>query len=459
MNRLIASLLVLGLLVGCGSRNSLDGGVFNPDTAVPIDVSAWEGLVDAGTLRYLVELGKAKRCEAADLDGDGVRETLCLRSADGTQTWIQETNGGPLDFKIEHFADGRVRYTYWYQNYGAPAIVDEEFPDGHRITEFDSDHDRAFERRIDEFRDGGDIEATEYFDAGASDAGPGGLVVSRRWVRAASSDQGTHVECDGNTNFPTEFGLWQGGSPPGFSNHPNVKCDPARSKKLGAAFECARKKLDCVGRTNSSMKKQVEAHLLGDDLQYGCNNPCTDALASTLPAFGPYKGQTNFNGSRLDTWSADEACSTVLHELMHLAKAEQGAHHEDGIDPIYSCARYCVGCINFGGFGAGTPFPSDNLDCVHCAGSTSEKKSCGIKTELKSAACPDNAFCHGGVGVNARCETCENSSSKTCEGTAVGSEDFNCCKTCPADAPKNDRLCPGPYRPSDTCSSKPPECP
>ncbi len=445
------------LLTACGSTSGVDGGFVKPDTAVPIDVTQWQGMVDAGTLAFLVELGKAKRCESADLDGDGIREMLCIRAADGTQTWVKETNGGAPAFKIERFADGRVRYSYWYLNSNFPAILDEEFPDGHRTTLFDSDHDRKFERSVDEVPDGGDIVATEYVNAGSVD---GGLVFSRQWVRPASSDQGGGARCDGNSNFPSEISLWQGGDPPGFSDKAAVKCNPTLRAKLATAFECARKKLECVGRTNPSMKKQVDARMLDDDLQYGCGNPCADALATTLPASGPYKGQTNFNGSRLASWTPEEACTTVLHELLHAAKVSEGPSHADGTDAIYSCARYCSNCIDFGGaFGAANPFPSDNMDCVRCAETAADKKRCGIKSELMGGPCPSYALCHGGIGVNTQCATCENRITKDCEGTQAGPPEFNCCKTCPANATTNDKVCPGPFLPSDTCMSKPPECP
>jgi hypothetical protein len=460
MTRLRAALLA-SLLTACGSGSTADAGYVNPDTVKPIDVSQWEGLVDAGTISYLVELGKAKRCESADLDGDGVRETLCVRSPDGTQTWIQENNGAVPDYKIEHFADGRVLFTYWYQNYSAPVILDEEFPDGHRVTLFDWNHDLKFERRIDESPDGGDIEATEYLDAGPSDAGPGGFVVSRRWVRPAARDQGQVPMCNGTANFPTVTGWWQGGSPPEFAVVDKVACTATQQQKLAAAFECAKTKLKCVGRVNETVKKQVEAHLLDDDLRYGCNNPCGDALATTLPSVFGSKAETNFNGTRLNGWTADQTCSTVLHELMHMAKVEEGGNHPDGTDRIYSCARYCTGCIDFGGVfgGMDPPFPSDNLDCVRCAETATEKAKCGIKKELKAGPCSTLALCHGGIGINKACTGCENLVTNDCEGTQLRSPELNCCTQCPPDALTNDKVCPGPFQPSDTCMSKPPECP
>ncbi len=452
--------VVTSLLWACGGGGLPDGGVINPDTIAPIDVKQWEGLVDAGTLRYLTELGKAQRGESADLDGDGIREILSLRSADGTQTWIQETNGGAPDFKIEKFADGRIRYWYWYGSSGQPAILDESFgSENRRVTLFDSNHDSKFERRVDELRVGDNVEATEYLDAGSTDGGPQGFIVARNWVRPASSDQGTGT-CNGNSNFPSQR-IFGEGSSPGFSDTPAVSCSPAQRTKLAAGLECARKRLECVGRSNPTIKKEVEAHLITDILRYGCNNPCAGALASTLGAWGINAAITNFNGPRLDSWTPEQTCTTVLHELMHAAKVSQGPSHEDGIDPIYACARYCAGCIQFGGaFSAGS-FPSANMDCVRCSEDPMEKKRCGVKNELiTSSKCAGLPLCHGGIGVNSLCETCQNLESKDCEGTALGVPFFNCCQTCPANAIRlNDKPCPGPIMPSDTCSTKPPECP
>lgn len=447
------AVLLVGAVAACssGGNKPVDGGVaVNPETVAPIDVSQWNG-IDAGALDFLVELNKARRGESADLDGDGLRELTVFRRADGTQVWVLENNGPVPAFMVEQFPDGHRKLQFWYSNFATPVLIEEVYADK-RVSLFDDNHDLKYEKRVTEtWPDDENVQAIEEADAGTTWA------ETRRWTRPLEADQGSSG-CSGLSNFNAADESPP--SMPAFSNQTAVECSEDQKKKLGRALDCAKNRLDCLGRSNPVVASQLKAQLATNDLYIGCGNPCANKLATTRRGFLGGPGRMNFNGTRLNTWDDPDTCTILMHEMMHAADVHQDDMHDMGKDTIYSCSRYCGGCTHVGPFGAGNPAPSSNEDCARCAASESERRKCGVKRDLEGGACSTNAICHGTLGTNLACSTCENLQEKDCLGSKIGAPFFNCCQSCPATAMRlNDKPCPGPLKASDTCMMKPPECP
>jgi len=93
----------------------------------------------------------------------------------------------------------------------------------------------------------------------------------------------------------------------------------------------------------------------------------------------------SFNQNELKQMSLLKLQYTLLHEFLHVSGVRHDpATHDNGNDRIYSCARYCSGCIP-GVYGAPQ---NPNTDCVRCANNVTNKRMCrGYKAELLFAPC------------------------------------------------------------------------
>ena len=266
----------------------------------------------------------------------------------------------------------------------------------------------------------------------------------------------------GNWQLPEA--LIAGGQPNvGFSDAAEVKCNPDQHKKLAKAFECVKDKLDgCMKRVNPTLRNRIISRLITDGLLIGCNNPCSNSLATTSPGSEHSAARMNFNPTRLTNWDDSYTCGVMLHEMTHLTGEGFGDEHDKGLDQTYACGNYCGGCQNVGPYGAAEPFtppPSQNQNCSRCADTDAERRKCGSKAKLAKNCSVNYTLCHGTIGTNKLCESCEVLETKDCTDREVTPPRFNCCAMCPADASRiNDKECPGPLMESDTCNMPPPEC-
>ncbi len=453
--------LVAVLVLGCsGVRPAPDSGTPPVDPS-PIDLSQWQGLgldPDGGTLELIAELTKAYRGEAADLDGDGVRELSVLRRADGSRV-ITSTVGGNVEFTVEP-VDGGLTYTYYYRNYAYPPLVDTYYPD-RRVTLWDADLNYRFERRLTQRDvDAGVVEVvTEVIDGGA-------FVVAQVWQGLKTTDQESHRDalfgCDGNSNFPESFPAALATSV-SFSDAAGVSCDPMQRSKLAQALQCAKDKLKgCMAENNPTLASRIKSHLVTDQVLLGCGNPCGGKYASTTPKSETSAARMNFAKMYVDNYDSTKLCALLLHELAHVAEVGFSDDHDDGLDEVYACANYCGGCQHLGPYGSPPTYkhtaPTDNENCARCGQTESERRKCGTRIKKTMGACVSNyTLCHAGLGGNALCESCGNLETKDCVDKEVAPIRFDCC-ICPSTHPNNDKMCPTNAMETDTCNVPPPAC-
>jgi hypothetical protein len=221
------------------------------------------------------------------------------------------------------------------------------------------------------------------------------------------------------------------------------------------AFSCALKRLSCLDRSNKDVASRVRNALSSRRLFVGCNNPCDNANATTASPSN-YFGSGRMNLHDDLATQPDLMCRTVLHELMHFADVPHDEHHEDGLDRIYACGRYCHDCDKDSI--AGAAVPTNNEDCARCGETRAERSRCGVKKSLEASDCNALDLCHAGLTGNVLCETCQGFVEKDCNGEALGDAAWACCATCPAAYPRNDEPCTGKMG-TDSCSMKTPECP
>ncbi len=161
----------------------------------------------------------------------------------------------------------------------------------------------------------------------------------------------------------------------------------------------------------------------------------------------------------------DKLCNIFLHELMHHVEGvTPPPEHNNGIDAIYSCGRYCGGCAQnlFGATG------DPHADCLRCAGIFDEKLACGYVEEIREEACKGSlGVCHAGLGcIYGNCGKCKTFYRNTCDEEILGEEpfvaereSFLCCAQCPSDCDSsNDFPCEASYLTENTCHDPLPMC-
>lgn len=457
MTSLAAAVMACSSPVGPGH----DAGAPGPG-ATPIDLSQWtDAGLGADALAFISEVSKAQHGQSADLDGDGYRELTVTHAPDGTTQWVSLQPGrGVPDFIVTAFPDGRRKYQANYENGAFFVMVVERSADQATLTtSFDDNHDHVLERRtVQTPYDAGYVLVVEQ----KSSTGMDPWTETQRYVLPTVRDQGGPAPCDGTSNMPGR-GIAFTEATPGITFMPegtDTGCSLKRTARLGPAIDCARKRVrDCLGSVNRPLANMAMAHLASDAWVIGCNNPCPGRDGSSLPPARSYFGSTealsNFSSADLDNLDDNTLCEVVLHELLHASDAPMDDSHEQGVDPIYACARYCGFCIM-----RGPAHPSSNQDCAVCSDGEAAKRKCGVKATLASVSCPGMDLCHGSLGTNLNCMACEGLANQDCAGKPLTSSNVPyCCMTCPSNAPNNDEPCPGPLMPSDTCNMKPPMCP
>ncbi|MCL2777551.1 MAG: hypothetical protein FWD73_06070 [Polyangiaceae bacterium] len=248
-------------------------------------------------------------------------------------------------------------------------------------------------------------------------------------------------------------------------------CTADQAAKLANALDCAfNRAATCLYDVNRRLSENVMKFLVkGEAFDISCGIPagCSD-IAFTYPCAPNRKciapdtrQRINFNPDFIASDGDIELCDDVLHEVLHLAGERAGPNHDDGVDAVYSCARYCAGCSHSG---KGAP-ENSSVDCDRCADNVDRKKACGYKEELKDGDCDSSTppgVCHSGLAcISGPCLACESIVTKSCDGSDLGESKFGCCLACPVDCDQAiDFYCarqPAPYL-ANTCSNPPPFC-
>jgi hypothetical protein len=215
----------------------------------------------------------------------------------------------------------------------------------------------------------------------------------------------------------------------------------------------------CLSATNPRMANAMMETLAGGadlDVSCGIASGCGNLAAADrcrwgiCPSPDDDRNRISFNPDALG-YDDKDLCSLVLHEFLHIAGEGFEPGHDEGVDRVYSCGRYCAGCSNVA---KGAP-ASSNVDCARCAETEAQKKQCGYKEEVTDGECGSDApwgICHGGLAcLLGRCETCRSIEVQNCEGEPISAR-FNCCAGCPSDCNRsNDFPCIGNPLTENTC--------
>ena len=422
--------------------------------------------VSPGTAAFLSQLARAWRGEPADLDGDGVAEVTSTVLADGTRRWEGDPSrsGRPEWYVEKNNAAGKTTMGVDLLPAVAGFEVVEVFDRATRTRVETRDRDgsgKAERRRIMRFNEMfTSVEIVHEADVMES----GTFVEGERSMAPAAWDQGS---CDGTSNFPTLYPYpLLDRAPETVADAPGVRimqgnnaaydCNAMEAKKVAAAFDCAiQRARACLPDANARLAKKFTPTAIANQgsLYVGCGNPCGDRLATT-------KGSVmNLSNAAVNGAMPNDLCSLIMHEMMHWEGEPGGAAHDNAAsDAVYSCARYCANCSNYG---KGAP-GSANVDCARRGETEAEKRRCGVQLLEADVTCPTLALCHGGIGTNLACTMCKGVKEGDCDMKPFSTPPtFSCCAMCPAEAPRNtDKPCPGAPMPGPgTCGSKPPACP
>jgi hypothetical protein len=448
---------------GADARDAPAGDAPMAGPGVALDPE-WAG-VSPGTSAFLSQLARAWRGDPADLDGDGVAEVTSALLPDGTRRWEPAAAGGagPAWFVEKNNTTGKTTIGLDLLPAAGFEVVEVfDRTTRTRVETGDRDGSGKPERRRTMRFDETFTTVEIVHEADAMESGT--FVEVERTTAPASWDQGT---CSGTSNFPTIYPYpLLNRSPETVADAPGVKimsnngasydCTPMEAKKVADAFDCAIKRARaCLPAANARLAQKFTPMAIANQgsLYVGCNNPCAGVLATT-------KGSVmNLSNAALNAAMPDEACSLIMHEMLHWEGEPGGAAHDaNANDATYSCARYCANCTNYGKGAPGSP----NVDCARCGETEAEKRRCGVQLVEVDVTCPTLALCHGGIGVNLACSTCKGVKESDCDMKPLSTAPtFSCCATCPAEAPRNtDKPCPGAPMPGPgTCAGKPPACP
>lgn len=431
--------------------------------------ASWDG-VSPSTAAFVSQLSKAWAGEPADLDGDGVAEVTSVALPTGGRRWESKPGRtGHPEWFVEKDSAGKTTIGL---DTAAPTGFDviEVFDPSTRTRIETSDRDgsgRPEQRRTLRY-DPAFSTVEIIYETDAQETGAW-IEVRHETVPAAwdqPSSASSAAACDGTSNFPTFRPYWSlnrtSDTVPGTpgikilgGNSASYDCNATESSKVRDAFDCALTRArSCLPSSNARLAEKITASAVADlgSLYVGCGNPCTGKNATTQ---GPLM---NLSRSVIGSASADDLCSTVMHELFHWAgEPGGGAHDISASDAVYSCARYCAHCSHFAKGGN----VSSNVDCARCGETDAEKRLCGTQALASAVPCPQKDLCHAGLGGNFNCVQCDGVKDAACDGHIYSNSTstFSCCQACPHSTDKNDRTCPGFPIPSLlSCGTKPPQC-
>lgn len=254
----------------------------------------------------------------------------------------------------------------------------------------------------------------------------------------------------------------------------NGSCSKPHADRLAKAISCAVDRArGCLANTNDAFAQKMAETLFTGSLNVFCgttqnpaqDKPCNEQGSNTNSATtdrGGWSGDMSLNGANMDGLASDdELCSVMLHEMLHWADLpDDGDIHNDGVDKVYACGRYCGGSKGCQETARNTPpgcGVSGSWDCARCAGSAQEKAKCGYKTKLSNNTDAPWGICHGGLAcILGTCDSAKTDDRFTCDGELTSST-FLCCATCTSGCTdSNDFPCGAAPPPVDKCST--PEC-
>jgi hypothetical protein len=467
--------LMLVIITSCTPVMSMnDAGVL--DTPVPLpDLSQWEEAADAGvidqkTVWLMGQYARAQQGQSVDLDGDGDLDLIQTTSPEGVRKAVRmsSTHYYYKDWQREVWPDGRILFQIDRDYDDKFDVVTETFADGKRVTREDRDLNDKFELRTTALRNAAN-DGWEVVEE--KDATEKGIWVETRRYQASDVNAQGQGTCDGTKFTPEPDWIREVVAGPPLAiyvRNPQStapldanSCTVSQTMRLLQAYSCAFERLGCLRRSNVRIAAQLE-HRFTQKNPVGvlCGNPCPNVSAQTASQSAIATNgfdRTVWRNEEIDLLTEDERCGIALHELIHTAGSFIDlTSHKDGIDQIYSCARYCGRCVN-------RPNPqqvSRTQDCMACAETVAERRRCGSK-EIQVEATSTLALCHGSIGVNKACTSYKGIVEADCKGFpfSITSSPRNlCCASCPIDADRfNDKPCVSPPQLSENCSS-PPEC-
>lgn len=417
-----------------------------------------------GAKRVLAQAAVLRAGMPADFDGDGTAEFVPATDANGVLTVTVDRDG-----------DGRPEFTYsWDAKNGTGVIAADADQDGvheleintsssptRRVILKDDDLDGTMERRVTETLDetANTIHVvTEQLDAGSF------VVASDTTISAVKQDGAE--PCEGHqSGFPKSAAKLP---LPGSDDRINTRvsndssdgskgeCSDAHAKDVAAAMDCVMSQgLGCLRDTNSSAAAMLEIALSTGSLDVSCGNKCQGVGASTAPS----DNTMTFNPDRLGKQGAAADCARMLHEMMHWAGVpDDDATHGKGTDEVYSCARYCGGCVEgVDGFSPSAAV-TKNSDCAECSDTSDRRGKCGsLQKKTKSQA--NYMICHNGLAcVLDNCADPTDLVTTDCSGRNRQASEW-CCNQCPTGCDmSNDLPCTEPPVGGATCTGATPFC-
>jgi hypothetical protein len=472
----------------CGEPDAPDGSA---DAALPDGNSFIGGGppydFDPTTIDFFQQAALAATGQPVDFDGDGMSEFQLTQS--GTQMTVHVAPGGIDVFYYQYdSATGAGSKMVDADQNGMPEYSATYTGNPDTSAElFDDDGDGTYDRRTTTVYDyttstetitlETDPQHTGMFtqvdmqtipldrqtcsppDGGppSSDGGGGGCN-NRAFVMG-----GTHSE---------PIWIWPSGKA---TDDPTGECSDAHVTRLKQGLNCVFSQgQTCLGTTNTLAYWNILMAFATGHLQISCGDHCepADTVESTNPANCPWYDYTCMKRTTVSPITLDQpspgtnalddasVCSMLLHEVLHWANVpDDGANHNDGIDRVYACGRYCAGCVYNGvNVNAKCPIPTPNQDCTRCADTTARKKACGYREEVGPG--PAFAVCTGGLAcISQDCLDPKAKRVVDCDNNLLAQGPNLCCAACPSDCPTNSIACTTLPAPSDHCSDKPPACP
>jgi len=490
----LLSVLLATLLVGCSvdEKPADNKELFNkpptkttiieiptteiPTTEIPPTIQETEE-----TFKEIEQkIARAKAGLPTDFTGDGHEEYLQETDENGVlYVEVRGSPENPYSYISVTQPDG-FKESRYSANAGTIIDVQEEFSNGKMVKLYDTDGDGHFDKQETYTFNSDDQSIRVVVEEGV----PGAWnLVSDDVVRPfgdssenASIIQSLKAFAASDTSIANLYGgLRIKLNPNGLDNG----CTKTEHAKLAKAFADMFNPLwlQCLEATNPRLAAKLTESIGNEPnhlIQCGKIKAGADATTDQVPwwmQWVPGDNTITFNRDSLANLSSSELQTVVLHEYLHALGEGWTKDHENGVDEVYSCSRYCGGCSQRG---MGAP-QNSNMDCMRCAANSErgqETAACGYKAERTPVPCRDTyspigltnaAICHQGF-ANCLCETCIARVLSDCNGNPL-SKAFPlalCCDACPSNCShSNDRSCDldigfNHFTSHDSCNQPPP---
>ena len=499
-------LVFLGM-IGC---IDFDFGYTIPDISADNETNIGNDIEEK---EYLEKAELARSGAPVDFDNDGFAETQASEDENGVLTVKVSNPNNKVYFLSTIYPDGR-KHVLYDSNRDGRMDEDEHWTLNpfQKTGLYDLDFDGYPEKRVIMTADPDGIHGTQRVEFDRD--GDGTYVLESEWhgelsFRIVTSEEETKDRAPKKNNSKTK----------------NIDMNKAQSlidvegckehgPKLKKALDCALSGMTCLANTNNKIFNEFNSFLVdavkphsdqaGKFVRSGMieceklTSPSTGAetkfskwagnmikikFNTKIPSPTSEEAQIKPEGLRnCDTGDStclqkeeDELCNMMIHELIHASRGhgDEPADHNNGVDEIYSCARYCAKCSNAMNGAPNSP----NVDCARCGGTIDEKFTCGFFETMIEKECMENdgnGFCQSvqdGGCVRDQCKTCRYIYENTCEKQNVTdlemvrfTKKFWCCSACPescgADARISDKcIQSNQFNLKNTCKEKPPMCP